>query len=151
MDLAYYCIPIEFGTPEYDETVRLRYDILRKPLNKSFEEHDLALEYDAIHIACYEVRTMELVGCLILKPAVDGSIKMRQVAIADNVQRKGVGTIMVRYAEAFASKFGFEKMELHARITAVDFYIKNHYSKQGEVFQEVGIDHYYMFKMLNGQ
>lgn len=151
MDTPYYCIPIDFGTPEYDECVQLRYDILRKPLDRVFYEEDLALEYDSIHIACYDYRTLEIVGCLILKPMGNSILKMRQVAISDSVQGKGIGTIMVQYAEAHASRLGFVKMELHARITAVNFYLKNRYKKKGKVFQEVGIDHLYMFKMLDGQ
>lgn len=151
MDTSYYCIPIDFGTPEYDECVRLRYEILRKPLDRVFYEEDLALEYDSIHIACYDHRSLDIVGCLILKPVGNSILKMRQVAISDGVQGKGVGTIMVQYAEAHASRLGFVKIELHARATAVNFYIKNKYKKQGKVFQEVGIDHLYMFKMLDGQ
>jgi hypothetical protein len=31
-----YTIEIDFGTPEYDEAVRLRTDVLRKPLGLEF-------------------------------------------------------------------------------------------------------------------
>lgn len=40
-----FVIPVEFATPEYDGTVRLRYEILRKPLGLFFTENDLAAEY----------------------------------------------------------------------------------------------------------
>ena len=48
MNMKYIKTYIEFGTPEYDESVRLRDLVLRKPLGLEFNPEDLALEYDSI-------------------------------------------------------------------------------------------------------
>ena len=37
-------IQVEFATPEYDETIALRYKILREPLGLEFTEEQLAAE-----------------------------------------------------------------------------------------------------------
>jgi len=58
---------VDFGTPAYDETVRLRRDILRIPLGLEFYVKDLKLEYNQYHLAGYD-QSGNLVGCLVLKP-----------------------------------------------------------------------------------
>lgn len=144
----FYCIQIEFGTPEFDEALALRYEVLRKPLNMEFHPDDIAQEYDSYHIACYENRTQLIVGVLILKPKDEHTVKMRQVAVSQAYQSKGIGTFMVEASEIIAKDMGYHRIELHARDTAVPFYKKMNYSISGSVFKEVGIDHFFMSKEL---
>jgi predicted GNAT family N-acyltransferase len=141
-------IPIEYGTPEYDEAVRLRYDVLRRPLGLEFSVEFLATEYADFHLGCYDNRAY-LIGVLILTPDVNGVyMKMRQVAVDSHVQRQGVGKQLVAYSEVFAKSKGFEKIVLHARETAVPFYEKLNYTIFGAPFEEVGIPHRSMEKMI---
>lgn len=139
---------IDFGTPEFDEALKLRYDVLRKPLNLEFDENDIAAEFDSFHIACYDQSSNELLGILILKPVDAHTLKMRQVTVSATAQSKGVGTFMVQASEQFAINKNYKKIELHARLAAVDFYFKNGYIAEGNIFKEVGIDHQSMFKIL---
>jgi predicted GNAT family N-acyltransferase len=148
MDQPYHCIPIEFGTPEFDEALRLRDLVLRKPLNMVFHPEDIAKEYDSYHIACYHNTTQTLLAFLILKPIDKNTLKMRQVAVHPDVQSKGVGSYLVHESEKLGIQWGYTKIELNARDTAVNFYKKAGYAVKGDVFQEVGIDHYYMWKQL---
>jgi len=76
----------EFGTPAYDESIRLRDDVLRKPLGLVFYAEDLAKEYNQIHIGYYE--NDELIGCMLLQDYGDKIAKMRQVAVAETHQMK---------------------------------------------------------------
>ena len=138
---------IDFGTPAYDETVRLRRDILRIPLGLEFYAEDLALEYDQYHLAGYDA-SGELVACLGLKSLPKYEIKMRQVAVRETFQNKGIGQLMVNASEDLVRKIGFKKMVLHARITAVPFYKKLNYKTSGKEFMEVDIPHYKMVKNL---
>jgi predicted GNAT family N-acyltransferase len=73
---------------------------------------------------------------------------MRQVAVDFEYQNLGVGKKMVQFAEAFALQKGFESMVLHARETAVPFYLSAGYTILGEPFTEVGIPHKKMIKTL---
>jgi predicted GNAT family N-acyltransferase len=139
-------IPAPFGTPEFDALLALRYDILRKPLGLDFTVEQIAAEYDSVHLACYD-DSWELLGCLTLLPVDESSVKMRQVAVAANAQGRGVGRFLVAASENWARKKGFSKMILHARETAVPFYLKLGYRKVGKRFEEVGIPH---FKMERG-
>jgi predicted GNAT family N-acyltransferase len=143
----YHIAEITFGTPEYDEAVRLRYDVLRKPLGLFFNPEGLAVEYDHFHIGYYNDRQV-LTGYLILTPIDEKRIKMRQVAVSEQAQRTGVGRILVAYAETRAKELGYEIMELNARETAAPFYDRLAYDRVGERFEEVGIPHIKMKKNL---
>jgi predicted GNAT family N-acyltransferase len=138
---------IEFATPEYDETVQLRDKILRKPLGLAFTEEQLATEFADFHLAAY-TDDWQLQGCLVLTPYDDKTLKMRQVAVSEAVQKTGVGRQLVEASEVFARKNGFETMALNARETAVPFYQKLNYTIVGEPFEEVGIPHFKMVKSL---
>lgn len=142
-----YCERIDFGTPEFDEAISLRYSILRKPLNMEYDPDDIAAEYDSLHLGSYSADGV-LLGVLVLKPVNTEVVKMRQVAVCDNIQGKGVGSYLVSESEKVAAANGFRRIELHARSAAVPFYRKLGYQKQGNKFQEVGIDHYFMYKDL---
>lgn len=140
-------LEVGFATPEYDETVALRYKILRKPLGLEFSAAQLSEEYSDFHLAAYTPDWL-LRGCLILTPKADNVLKMRQVVVDDTVQKTGVGRQLVEASEAFGRARGFESIELNARITAVPFYQKLNYSIVGEQFEEVGIVHFKMTKSL---
>ncbi len=146
--MDYFIDIVEFATPECDEILKLRYDILRKPLGLFFDENDISQEYDQIHLGCYKTSNLQLVGCLLLKPIDEAIIKMRQVAVEESFQGKSIGRMLVEHSENWAKNQGFEEMQLHARLTAVPFYEKLNYKIRGDIFQEVNIDHYFMFKKL---
>ncbi len=140
-------IQVEFATPEYDETVALRYKILREPLGLDFTEEQLAAEYTDFHLAAYSEAWI-LRGCLVLTPKTDKVLKMRQVAVGVESQSKGFGTLLVQASEVFARANGYKTMELNARDTAIQFYEKLNYQKVGEEFVEVNIPHFKMMKQL---
>ena len=138
---------IEFGTPEYDEAVWLRYEVLRRPLGLEFTPEQLAEEYDQIHLAAYEPAG-RLLAYLNLTPIDADIVKMRQVAVASALQGRGVGKALVAESERLAADLHFKKMTLHARQVAVPFYERLGYSIVGEPFEEVSIPHFKMEKGL---
>jgi predicted GNAT family N-acyltransferase len=140
-------IPIDFGTPEYDEAVSIRYDVLRKPLGMQFNVEQLSKEWSDVHLACY-ADNAEMIGCLILTETEAKTLKMRQVAVKETWQGRGVGKQLVVACEAYAELNGFEKIILHARETAIPFYLNLNYEIIGDTFLEVGIEHKKMLKNI---
>ncbi len=140
-------LEIDFATPEYDQTVQLRDKILRKPLGLVFSAEQLAEEFSDFHLAAF-TNDWVLRGCLVLTPKGDKTLKMRQVAVDEAVQKLGIGRQLVAASEALARRNGFDVMELNARDTAVPFYKKLDYTIGGEQFEEVGIVHFKMIKNL---
>jgi predicted GNAT family N-acyltransferase len=140
---------IEFESQDYFQSLGLRYEVLRRPLALHFDINDLKKEGSDIHVAAFF--DSRLIGCLILSEISDKpfAYKMRQVAVADDFQRKGVGKLMVEFCEKLAFQNGMKSIELHARETAVPFYLSLHYTIVGNQFLEVNIPHYKMTKELN--
>jgi predicted GNAT family N-acyltransferase len=137
---------IQHGSAAYDEEVELRMEILRRPLGIGFDPAQLAAENTDIHLGAYDGG--KLVACLVLTPHDAQSMRMRQVAVANDYQRKGVGRILVARSESIAKEKGYRQMVLHARETAIPFYISMDYLVEREPFIEVGIPHRYMTKNL---
>jgi predicted GNAT family N-acyltransferase len=138
---------IEHGTPEYEETVALRNDILRRPLGLIFTPEQLGAEGSDHHVACYDHD--RLVGCLILTPLAGSDLKMRQVAVAADRQGGGIGRAMVVFSERFAHEHGFARIVLNARESAAPFYDRLGYAREGEPFEEVTIPHWRMTKTIS--
>ena len=138
--------PIEFASDEYDAYIALRDRILRKPLDLEFSAEELSDESEMFHFGVYQ--KSNIIACFVLVDLNDGLIKMRQVAVDETYQNKGIGTLMVNYCEAWCMLHAYKKIVLNARIPAVAFYTKNKYNKTGKEFIEVGIPHQKMEKKL---
>ncbi len=138
---------IEFATPEYDQMIKLRTDILRIPLGLSFSVTDLSMEYEDILFGYFDDLN-QLRACLVLTAIDTDKVKMRQVAVSSSLQGMGVGTLLVKASEQYARKKCFKLMVLNARDVAFKFYEKLNYEKVGEPFIEVGINHSKMQKEI---
>ncbi len=137
---------IDHGTKEYEQMLRLRHDILRKPLGLSFDKKELEKEIEDTLIAAFEEEKM--LGCCLLTKIDKDVVRLRQMAVQNNLQGKGIGATMVTYAENVARDLGFKKMTMHARKPVVGFYEKLGYKVVGDEFTEVTIAHYTMEKKL---
>jgi len=142
-----FIFPIEFATPEYDEAVALRYEVLRKPLGLEFLPEQLAAEWSDIHLAAFDT-SGKMVAILLLTPVNGQEVKMRQVAVKPEQQGRGLGAALVAQSEELARSMNFSKMTLHARETAVPFYLRLGYEKVGDLFEEVSIPHFRMEKKV---
>jgi len=137
---------IDHGSKEYKQLVDLRYHMLRKPLGLTFSEDELKEEKNNIHIGCFDDDKLE--GCCMLVPKDNTSIQLRQMAVTSGLQGKGIGRVLMQFAENIARDRGYKKMVMHARKTAMGFYEKLGYRKTGSEFMEVTIPHYIMEKDL---
>src|SRR5687768_16200829 len=137
---------IDHGSKEYRQMVELRNEILRKPLGLSFKKEELEREKDDILIGAFEEEKM--LGCCLLTRVDKNSVRLRQMAVQNNLQGKGIGATMLNYAENVARDAGYKNMVMHARKTAVGFYEKLGYKVTGDEFEEITIPHFIMEKKL---
>ena len=137
---------IDHGTKEYQQMVELRMEILRKPLGLSFDAEELTRETEDILIATFEED--KILGCCLLTKVDKHCVRLRQMAVQNNLQGKGIGAAMMNYAENVARDAGFHKLIMHARKTATGFYEKIGYKVAGNEFEEITIPHYVMEKKL---
>ena len=137
---------IKYQTPDYDQALKLRDQVLRKPLGMSLFDEKMDAEINDYHIGAFTLD--KLVGTLILTPLSEDSVKMRQVAVDETLQSQKVGSILVHFAEQFSRKKGYSTIILNARKTAVEFYEKLGYLKISDEFLEINIPHYKMNKSI---
>jgi predicted GNAT family N-acyltransferase len=137
---------IDYGTPEYRAMVQLRDDVLRRPLGLHFTPDELEQEREDILMGAFE--DDKLLGCCLLSRVDKQRVRLRQMAVLNNLQGKGIGRALMQFAENIARDYRYQVLMMHARISAVDFYKKLGYEIQGDVFEEVTIPHYIMEKKL---
>jgi len=137
---------IDHGTKEYQQMIKLRNDILRRPLGLSFSPDELAKEKEDILIGAFD--DDEMLACCLMTKVDNKCLRLRQMAVQNNLQGKGIGASMMSFAELVARDKGFKKLVMHARKTAVGFYEKLGYKVAGDEFEEVTIPHYLMEKKL---
>ncbi len=137
---------IDHGSKEYRQMVELRNEILRKPLGLSFKKEELEREKEDILIGAFEEDKM--LGCCLLTRVDKNSVRLRQMAVQNNLQGKGIGATMLNYAENVARDAGYKTMVMHARKTAVGFYEKLDYKVTSDEFEEITIPHFIMEKKL---
>lgn len=137
---------IDHGTPEYLQMVQLRYSILRQPLGLGFSTEELEMEKDDILIAAFD--DDEMLGCCMLVPMGNNTLRLRQMAVNDNLQGKGIGASIMAFAENIARDKGYHKLIMHARDSAIGFYEKFGYKVIGDSFIEVKVPHHVMEKRL---
>ena len=137
---------LKYGSEDYRKMVLLRTEILRKPLGLSFTREQLESESSDFLIGAFE--GIHLVGCCILTPKEDQTVQFRQMAVAKNLQGKGIGAKLLKFAEQTSLQYNFAVLKLHARKEAIGFYERFGYDHLGPEFMEVGIRHQEMRKEL---
>lgn len=137
---------IDYSTPDYNDMIKLRYAVLRKPLGLEFVPEELEKEKNDVLIGYFDDGILE--GCCLLTRADKQTVRLRQMAVLSGLQRHGVGKAIMQFAENIARDRGFTKICMHARKTAMGFYEKLGYEKVGEEFMEVTLPHFKMEKDL---
>jgi predicted GNAT family N-acyltransferase len=132
--------------PEYKKEKELRDSILRKPLGLSLSEKDIQGEENQTHLLAMENRE-KVIGCLLIVFA-EGNAKIRQLAVAGKYQKQGIGTELMKRAEAIIYLHNIRNVWLNARYDVVGFYEPLGYEVISDIFMEVTIKHVKMKKLL---
>ena len=137
---------IDHGTDDYQMMISLREELLRRPLGLAFDNTELEKEKDDILIGSFE--DDRLLGCCLLTEVDSQTVRLRQMAVRNNLQRKGVGDSILRFAETLARDKGYRKITMNARATVIGFYERCGYRTCSDEFIEVTIPHKMMEKWL---
>lgn len=136
---------IDYGTREYQQMVDLRNDILRKPLGMVLDAIDIETDEENILIGAFEDEKM--LGCCMLVQK-DGTILLRQMAVKNQLQGKGIGRALMEFAENIARDIGYKEIAMHARSSSTGFYEKLGYKITGDEFEKLSIAHVLMKKRI---
>ena len=137
---------IDWGSDKCTQVLALRDEVLRKPLGLNFSQAEIDAEKNNIHMAALEDDRM--LGCCMLVDEGQKTVRLRQMAVVNDVQGKGIGRALMQFAENLARDRGYQRITMHARKNAIGFYEKMGYTKTGNEFMEITIPHYVMEKEL---
>ncbi len=136
---------IDYGSDAWSTAVKLRENVLRKPLDSFFSPDELEQERAHIHIGGYS--DGEIVATAVLVPEGE-NMKMQRVAVLESLRNTAIGSKMMVFCEAIVLSNNAYTVYCHARDSAVKFYLKNGYEPEGDYFDEDGIPHLKMSKNL---
>ncbi|MGT2933800.1 GNAT family N-acetyltransferase [Streptococcus catagoni] len=105
-------------------------------------------EAHCLHFTVYSDSGSPCATCRILPDNVNQIASLQRMAVLSDYRGQEIGKTLILYAMDYFRIQGFEKMVLHAQLSAEDFYKKLGFTCQGEIFQEAGIDHITMEKDL---
>jgi len=139
---------IEFGSDDFRKECDLRNEVLRVPIGLCLCDEDLDQEKQQFHFGLFD-ECGDVLACVIAAPRSSTEAQVRQMAVHPGHQGKGFGRMILHCAEAHLARQGFDRVFMHARMTAVGFYEKLGYVTTGNEFTEVGIPHLRMWKRLS--
>jgi GNAT superfamily N-acetyltransferase len=137
---------LDYNSPEYWQMIKLREEILRKPLGLGFTKQELEVEKNNMLIGAFEDE--KILGCCMLVEENPETVRLRQMAVLNDLQGKGIGRAIMNFAENIARDRGYKVLSMHARKNALGFYEKMGYKVEGDEFTEITIPHYVMVKQL---
>ena len=85
--------------------VDLRNEILRKPLGLSFNPEELEREKEDILIGAFDDE--KILACCLLTKMDATTCKLRQMAVQNSQQGKGIGATLMNFAENVARDRGY--------------------------------------------
>jgi predicted GNAT family N-acyltransferase len=104
-------------------------------------------EHDATALHLVAVAGGVVVGtCRLLVGG--GSARLQRMAVARSHRGRGVGADLLGAAHRWARAAGATEVELHAQLTAREFYARAGYVAEGEEFEDAGIPHVLMRRPL---
>lgn len=138
---------IEWCSPEYQAALELRHRVLREPLGLTLTAEELDGEHGQLHYAMSN-QSGQIIAVVVAKPASSKLVQLRQMAVEPDHQRSGVGSDLLRQAEADLASRGFEEIQLDARTLVVGFYERHDYQTIGEPFEKISLEHQKMAKTI---
>lgn len=125
---------------------------IRKMVFVEEQGFSLEIEIDEIEDQCeyltlYSAQNQPLATARIY-PYADGVHKLQRIAVLKSQRGKKLGERLMTEMENHAKKYGIKRLILGAQNSAIGFYQKCGYQIFGEGYDEEGVAHHNMQKML---
>ena len=135
---------------EFKKYYNLRYEILRQPWRQPRGSERDEGEETSIHRMIIDEKTEETLAVGRLQLNSEDEAQIRYMAVADDLQGKGLGSQIISALEDVARGKGIQRINLSARENALQFYKNNGYEIMKKTHLLFGeIQHWLMEKELN--
>ncbi|WP_460710434.1 GNAT family N-acetyltransferase [Lysobacter terrae] len=109
----------------------------------------LELELDALDSQCHHVVALDARGEPIGTGRLTPEHKIGRMAVLADWRGRGVGDALLLALLDKARELGWHEVSLHAQASAIGFYARHGFLPYGERFQEAGIEHQSMRRLLD--
>ena len=136
------------SSSEFNEYYKLRWEILRKPLGQKIDSIKDELENTSYHLVAL-LDEKNIVGVGRLHSLNNENSQIRYMAISKKYQKLSIGVKLLKGLELRAKADNKKYIVLHARESALNFYINNGYKIVEKSHLLLGkIQHYLMMKKI---
>ncbi|MFL5753320.1 MAG: GNAT family N-acetyltransferase [Bacteroidia bacterium] len=143
-----YTVTEPTSTSDFEKYFKLRFEVLRKPWGQAEGSEKDDQENESVHAMIKGEQGEALAVCR-LQMNDAHTAQVRYMGVKEGMQGKGLGKKIMNYMEGRACEKGAEKVILHARENAVDFYKNCGYSLVEKSYLMWGtIQHYLMEKKV---
>lgn len=141
---------IRYGTDDYQKTLVLRDEVLRRPWRRSIYDDDLSSEVDK-DLIFGAFKEEDILGVGTLSHSDSRKIRIRYLAVNSKNQGKGTGSTILKAMENYARELGYKKIILETRLSVRKFYLKNGYKTTGKIFvpEIIPVKHVNMEKRIS--
>jgi predicted GNAT family N-acyltransferase len=124
---------------------------VRQAVFQQEQQIDPALDFDgldeiALHLVAYD--NTEPVGTARIRQLDDRVAKLERVAVVSNYRGQGIGKALIQAAIEWLKQQNAAEIKLNAQLPSKHFYQKLGFEQCGEEFEEAGIPHIQMRKLL---
>jgi N-acetylglutamate synthase-like GNAT family acetyltransferase len=135
---------------EWEQYYQLRFTVLREPWGQLKGSEVLQDEDQADHVMVIDSENNQIVGVARMQTNTPTQGQVRCVAVAPQMQGRGVGKLVMNYLEKLAQQKGIQEIILDARENAVKFYLSIGYEIFEDSYLLFGqIQHWKMRKQLS--
>jgi len=103
--------------------------------------------FDDVAIHLLALCGADVIGTLRIVVSGSGA-KIGRMAVLAAERKGGIGTRLIERAHEVAQSMNVKEITLHAQLTAKEFYAKLGYCEEGDIFEEAGIAHVSMRKVI---
>ncbi|MBO6662068.1 MAG: GNAT family N-acetyltransferase [Roseivirga sp.] len=135
---------------ELDEAFEIRREVFIVGQDCPEEEEFDDFDEEATHFIAYVKG--EPAGTCRFRTTSKG-VKLERFAVLEKFRGEGIGKRLVQTVLGYLDKEGLAEgtlIYLHSQVAAMGLYTRFGFEKVGEMFDEVGIDHYEMQKKVQG-
>ena len=126
---------------EYCKPIRLSVFVEEQHVPRTLELDGMDNNY--LHIVIFDERNTPIATARL---ANNG--KLGRMAVLKKFRQQGLGTELLKQLTTLAESLKLKKLFCHAQSSATDFYKKNGFLIIGKPFDEAGITHLMMIKMM---
>ena len=138
-------IKIVENEDEFKIAYKIRVEIFVQEQGVPFDMELDEFDKDAKHVLLYKDNLPIACGRIIIQ---ENQAIMGRIAVLKKYRKQGYGRQICNKLIEIAKENEVEKIILHAQCYAIDFYKKLGFREYGEVFEEAGISHIEMRKIV---